>query len=80
MIRSLKRKCSTNNGELYKNTGDGYQAAFVNAPEALKAALDIQRKLSSAAWQGNIPIRVRIGLAYGRGRTKLMRLPGRRSE
>ena len=51
-----------NNGEVYKHTGDGYQAAFVNAPEALRAALDIQRKISSTVWQGDTPIRVRIGL------------------
>ena len=54
-----------NNGEVYKNTGDGYQAAFVNAPEALKAALEIQRKLNSTEWQGDTPIRIRIGLHTG---------------
>jgi predicted ATPase/class 3 adenylate cyclase len=54
-----------NNGEIYKDTGDGYQAAFVNAQEALKAALDIQRKLGSTSWQGSTPIRVRIGLHTG---------------
>ena len=54
-----------NNGDVYKNTGDGYQAAFVNAPEALKAALDIQRKLDSTNWQGDAPIRIRIGLHTG---------------
>src|SRR6266568_1878174 len=54
-----------NNGEVYKNTGDGYQAAFVNAPEALKAALEIQRKLNSTDWQGATPIRVRMGLHTG---------------
>ena len=54
-----------NNGDVYKNTGDGFQAAFVNAPEALKAALDIQRRLDSTNWQGSRPIRVRIGLHTG---------------
>jgi predicted ATPase/class 3 adenylate cyclase len=54
-----------NNGEIYKHTGDGYQAAFVNAPEALTAALDIQRKISSTQWHGDTPIRVRIGLHTG---------------
>jgi predicted ATPase/class 3 adenylate cyclase len=54
-----------NNGEVYKNTGDGYQAAFVNAPEALKAALEIQRKLDNTKWQGAAPVLVRMGLHTG---------------
>src|SRR5438067_1346734 len=54
-----------NNGEVYKNTGDGYQAAFVNAPEALKAALHVQGKLGSANWQGSLPVRVRMALHTG---------------
>ena len=37
----------------------------MNAPEALKAALEIQRKLNSTEWQGDTPIRVRIGLHTG---------------
>ena len=41
------------------------RAAFVNAPEALKAALDIQRKLNSTDWQGTAPLRIRIGLHTG---------------
>jgi predicted ATPase/class 3 adenylate cyclase len=59
-----------NNGETYKNTGDGFQAAFVNAPEALKAALEIQRKLGSTGWQGNTPVRVRMGLHTGEAEQK----------
>src|SRR5437016_565096 len=54
-----------NNGEVFKYTGDGYHAAFVTAPEALKAALDIQRKLGSTHWQGSTPIRIRIALHTG---------------
>ena len=59
-----------NNGEVYKNTGDGYQAAFVNAPEALKAALEIQRGLNSAEWKGSTPLRARIGLHTGEAERK----------
>src|SRR5690349_6026005 len=61
----LEEIVRANNGEVYKNTGDGYQAAFVNAPDALKAALDIQRKLNDAPWQGISPLKVRIGLHTG---------------
>src|SRR3954469_5348146 len=60
--RVIEEAVRANNGEVYKNTGDGFQAAFVNAPEALMAALDIQRELGRATWQGNVPLRVRIGL------------------
>lgn len=63
--RIVEEAVLTNNGELYKNTGDGYQAAFVNAPDALKAALDMQRKLGSSEWQGSTPIRARIALHTG---------------
>jgi predicted ATPase/class 3 adenylate cyclase len=54
-----------NNGEVYKNTGDGYQAAFVNAPDALKAAVEIQRELEGTTWEGDSPVRIRIGLHTG---------------
>jgi predicted ATPase/class 3 adenylate cyclase len=63
--RILEEIVQANNGDVYKNTGDGYQAAFVNAPEALKAALEIQRKLNSTDWDGKTPVRVRIGLHTG---------------
>src|SRR5687768_9653219 len=57
-------------GEVYKNTGDGYQAAFVNAPDALNAALAVQRKLGSAEWQGSSPLRARIALHTGEAEQK----------
>jgi predicted ATPase/class 3 adenylate cyclase len=63
--RIVEEAVLANHGEAYKNTGDGYQAAFVNAPEALMAALDIQRKLAGAHWEGAIPIRVRMALHTG---------------
>lgn len=63
--RIVEEVVRANNGDAYKNTGDGYQAAFVNAPEALKAALDIQRKIGSTGWQGNSPVSVRMGLHTG---------------
>jgi predicted ATPase/class 3 adenylate cyclase len=63
--RILEEAVRANNGEVYKNTGDGYQAAFVNAPDALKAALQIQRALNGTEWNGTTPVRVRIGLHTG---------------
>src|SRR4051812_12649993 len=63
--RIVEEAVSANAGEIYKNTGDGYQAAFLNAPDALKAALEVQRKLSSTEWQGSTPILARIALHTG---------------
>ncbi len=63
--RIVEEKVRANNGDPFKNTGDGYQAAFVTAPEALKAVLDMQRALGSTDWQGSFPIRVRTALHTG---------------
>ena len=61
----VEEAARASNGEIYKNTGDGFQIAFVNAPEALKAALDIQRELGRTDWQGSPPVRVRMALHTG---------------
>jgi len=63
--RIVEEKVRENNGDPFKHTGDGYQAAFVTAPEALKAALQIERTLGSTGWQGRFPIRVRAALHTG---------------
>ncbi|MEA2575097.1 MAG: hypothetical protein QOH93_2395 [Chloroflexia bacterium] len=63
--RIVEEAVLASDGEIYKNTGDGYQAAFVNAPDALKAALDIQHKVGSTDWQGSTPLRARIALHTG---------------
>jgi predicted ATPase len=63
--RIVEEVVRANNGEVYKNTGDGYQAAFVNAPDALRAAIEIQRKLADTDWEGEAPIRIRMGLHTG---------------
>jgi predicted ATPase/class 3 adenylate cyclase len=63
--RIVEEAVLRNSGEVYKNTGDGYQAAFVNAPDALISALDIQSELDSAHWQGTVPIRIRMALHTG---------------
>src|SRR5690349_1581256 len=47
----IEEKVRANNGELYKNTGDGFQSAFVNAPGALIAAIEIQRELGRTQWE-----------------------------
>jgi hypothetical protein len=52
-------------GKVFKTMGDAFCAAFSSASDALKAAIEIQRKISSHEWAGFGPIRVRVGLHSG---------------
>ena len=45
---------------------DEYFAAFRSAPDALKAAIEIQRRFAAATWPDDAEVRVRIGLHTGR--------------
>src|SRR4051794_16784128 len=52
-------------GVLYKVVGDGVQAAFPTAPDAVSAAIDGQRALLAEDWGQPGPIRVRMVLHAG---------------
>ncbi len=53
-------------GFVFKMVGDAFCCAFPTAPEALEAALDIQRGLSTEEWAREIgPLRVRAALHTG---------------
>lgn len=53
-------------GEEVKHTGDGIMASFANAPNSLRAAIRIQREISSHnSANPQLPVRVRIGLNAG---------------
>jgi predicted ATPase/class 3 adenylate cyclase len=52
-------------GYVYKMIGDAFQAAFSSAPAALAAAWEAQRGLQDEAWEGSVPIKVRIALHTG---------------
>src|SRR4051794_11007458 len=49
-------------GHVVKATGDGFHAAFHTAHDAIDAALDAQRALSSEPWPEAVSIRVRMGM------------------
>jgi predicted ATPase/class 3 adenylate cyclase len=53
------------NGYVVKSTGDGFLAAFANAPDGVAAAVDAQLALTGAAWPETGPLRVRMGLHTG---------------
>ena len=52
-------------GSEVKHTGDGVMASFVSVVAALRAAIDIQRRVTSATGVVGERLRVRIGLAAG---------------
>jgi predicted ATPase/class 3 adenylate cyclase len=52
-------------GYVFKTVGDAFCAAFPTGPEALETALETQRRLLSAEWEHNEPLRVRMALHTG---------------
>ncbi len=53
-------------GEEVKHTGDGIMASFANAPNAVRATIDIQREIAKHnSANPDLPVRVRIGLNAG---------------
>jgi class 3 adenylate cyclase len=52
-------------GLVFKTVGDGVHAAFPHAPDALAAALAVQRALIAEPWPKTGPLRVRIALHTG---------------
>ena len=61
----LQSLITAHHGVLYKTIGDGTQAAFGTAEDALRAALASQRALLAEAWGELGPIRVRMALHAG---------------
>ncbi|NND01398.1 MAG: hypothetical protein HKN91_01295 [Acidimicrobiia bacterium] len=57
-------------GSTVSTHGDEVFAVFPSSPDALAAAVDTQRRLSSESWQGGAQVRVRIGLHTGRPRLR----------
>jgi predicted ATPase/class 3 adenylate cyclase len=52
-------------GYVFKTVGDAFCCAFRTAPDALEAALEIQRRLLSSEWEKTRPLRVRMALHTG---------------
>src|SRR5688500_951845 len=62
----LQSLIAAHHGVLYKTIGDGTQAAFASAEEALRAALASQRALLAEDWAEPLgPLRVRMALHAG---------------
>jgi predicted ATPase/class 3 adenylate cyclase len=52
-------------GYIFKTVGDAFCCAFPTTPEALEAALEVQRALIAQEWGETGPIRVRMALHTG---------------
>jgi predicted ATPase/class 3 adenylate cyclase len=67
--RKLRAAIVENDGYVVKTVGDAFMAAFATAPDAVSAALRIQRELAegdeSPAWHAVGGVRVRIGIHTG---------------
>jgi predicted ATPase/class 3 adenylate cyclase len=61
----LRDATEQHDGYVFKTVGDAFCCAFRTAPDALKAALEIQRRLLSEEWEVSSPLRVRMALHTG---------------
>ncbi|WP_394793811.1 ATP-binding protein [Armatimonas sp.] len=57
-------------GSIFKTLGDAFCAAFHTAPDALSAALTIQRALVAAHWSEQLPLKVRMALHTGEAESR----------
>ncbi len=61
----LRRAIEGHGGYVFKTVGDAFCAAFATAPDALEAALELQRSLQEEQWPQTGPLRVRVALHTG---------------
>jgi class 3 adenylate cyclase len=64
--RLVRRAVRSAGGQEASARGDDVFAVFEQAPDALEAALAIQREMGSRDWPGGNDVRVRIGMHRGR--------------
>jgi predicted ATPase/class 3 adenylate cyclase len=64
--RELMRAAwATTGGEEQLTEGDSFFVTFLEAPDAVQAAVQAQRALASETWPSGAPVRVRMGLNSG---------------
>jgi predicted ATPase/class 3 adenylate cyclase len=65
---AIVRNAISRTGGVERGTeGDSFFVAFRTAPDAVSAAVAIQRALAEGAWPRDMPVRVRIGIHTGVG-------------
>jgi class 3 adenylate cyclase len=64
--RAIVRECFAGRGGIEVGTqGDSFFAVFADAPQAIAAAVAIQRRLAAEPWPEGAAVRIRIGLHTG---------------
>jgi class 3 adenylate cyclase len=63
----LRQALATHHGIEVSTEGDAFFAVFRSPVDAVSAAVGAQRALAGYAWQGEAPVRVRMGLHTGEG-------------
>jgi predicted ATPase/class 3 adenylate cyclase len=63
--RILRTAFEAHHGREMGTEGDSFFVVFTSAHEALRAAIEAQRRLREYEWPGQVPLRVRIGLHTG---------------
>ena len=61
----VRAQLDEHGGYEVKSRGDGFMLAFPSARQAVMCAIDIQRALERRAANGELPVRVRIGIHTG---------------
>lgn len=61
----VRAQVGEHGGYEVKSQGDGFMVAFPSARQAVSCAIDIQRALARRAANGELPLRVRIGIHTG---------------
>jgi class 3 adenylate cyclase len=61
----VRAQLDEHGGYEVKSQGDGFMLAFPSARQAVMCAIDIQRALARRAANGELPVRVRIGIHTG---------------
>jgi class 3 adenylate cyclase len=61
----VRAQMDEHGGYEVKSQGDGFMLAFPSARQAVMCAIDIQRALARRAANGELPVRVRIGIHTG---------------
>ena len=64
----LLREAFGSTGMEVRSEGDALFYVFIDAPSAVRAALDGQRRLEEHQWPANASVRVRMGIHSGEGR------------
>src|SRR5918993_5624536 len=64
-LELLDAAIAAHGGHRFQIVGDGVQAAFATAPDALSAAVQTQLAITAEPWSLPTPIRVRMALHAG---------------